>query len=164
MQLLAERAGVSKSMISKVERDEVQPTLDVAARLAKALGKTLSELLHTATPTQIAFLPRSEQAVWEDASGIKRRNISPVFEGLKIEWLEVQFPPGASIQKCVSLNSTGEVKYILVKKGELKMIVCGQSFELKEGDSIYFDASFFHEFHNETKEMVEFYVVMKHPN
>lgn len=164
MQLLAERAGVSKSMISKIERDEVQPTLDVAARLAKALGKTLSELLHTATAAQIAFLPRNEQAVWEDASGIRRRNISPVFEGLKIEWLEVQLPPGASIQKCVSINYVGEVKYILVKQGVLKMDVCDQSFILKEGDSLYFDASFFHEFHNETKEVVEFYIVMKHPN
>jgi XRE family transcriptional regulator, regulator of sulfur utilization len=164
MQLLAEKAGVSKSMISKIERDEVQPTLDVAARLAKALGKTLSELLHTATATQIAFLPRHEQAVWEDASGIKRRNISPVFEGLKIEWLEVLLPAGACIVKCVSISSIGDIKYVLVKKGELKMLVSGQSFLLKEGDSIYFDSSFSHEFHNETKEAVEFYVVMKHPN
>ncbi len=36
MQELADSAGVSKSMISKIERDTVQPTLDVAARLSKA--------------------------------------------------------------------------------------------------------------------------------
>src|ERR1700719_4409061 len=86
MQTLADKAAVSKSMISKIERDEVQPTIDVAARLAKALGKTLSEMLHAPQTTNVVFLPRQQQAIWEDAEHIKRRNISPVFEGLKIEW------------------------------------------------------------------------------
>jgi transcriptional regulator with XRE-family HTH domain len=162
MQSLAETASVSKSMISKIERDEVQPTIDIAARLAKALGKTLSELLHIPQETQIAYIPKNEQAVWEDATGIKRRNISPVFAGLKIEWIEVELPPKTSIQKCTSIHTTGEAKYILVKKGELKIIVGEQVFILKTGDSLFFETNANHEFHNETIEAVEYYIVMKH--
>jgi transcriptional regulator with XRE-family HTH domain len=165
MQLLADKANVSKSMISKIERDEVQPTIDVAGRLAKALGKSLSELLHTMPQvTQIAFIPRDEQAIWVDGSGIKRRNISPVFEGLQVEWLEVELPSGASIRKCSPIKTMTETKYILVKSGELKIIIDEKNFTLKTGDSLFFESNSNHEFHNETDQSIEFYVVMKHEN
>src|SRR5690348_1290961 len=103
MDALATASNVSKSMISKIERDEVQPTIDVASRIAKAFGKTLSEMLHVTQQTQVVFLPKAEQSIWEDAQHIKRRNISPVFEGLKIEWLQVELPPDASLLKCAGL-------------------------------------------------------------
>jgi transcriptional regulator with XRE-family HTH domain len=162
MQTLADKAGVSKSMISKIERDEVQPTLDVAARLAKALGKTLSEMLHAPQTTQIVFLPRAQQAIWEDADHIKRRNISPVFEGLKTEWLQVELPPKSKIQKCVPLNTMGAEKFILVTKNSLKIQVNEEEFHLQTGDSLYFDASCPHSFSNDSDTLTEFYIVIKH--
>jgi transcriptional regulator with XRE-family HTH domain len=162
MQALADKAGVSKSMISKIERDEVQPTLDIAARIAKALGKTLSEMLHAPETTQIVFLPKEDQALWEDAKKIKRRNISPVFEGLKIEWLQVALPANSNIQKCTPINSLGSEKYILVTKGTLEVRVNEDTFKLKKGDSLYFEASCSHEFFNRGKDSVEYYIVIKH--
>ena len=160
MQALADKAHVSKSMICKIERDEVQPTIDVASRLAKAFGKTLSEMLHAPQTTQVVFLPQHEQAIWEDADHIKRRNISPVFEGLKIEWLQVELPAGALIRKYKS-NKVVE-KYLLVTKGSLEIKIDQETFRLKKGDSLYFDASATHEFLNPEKETIEFYIVIKH--
>lgn len=162
MQALADKACVSKSMISKIESDDVQPTLDIAARLAKALGKTLSEMLHATQTTPVVFLPQKDQAVWEDAQGIRRRNISPVFEGLKSEWLQVELPVNVSILKCMPLNSTGTEKYVLVLKGHLKIKVEEQTFELAPGDSLYFDASCMHEFHNIGDETALYHLVIKH--
>jgi len=162
MQELADKAGISKSMISKIERDEVQPTLDIAARLAKALNKTLSEMLHAPQTMQVVYLPKSEQAIWKDAQNIVRRNISPIFEGLKTEWLQVELPAGTSILKCLSSNVQGAEKYILVTKGILEMKINQQIFRLKKGDSLYFDASASHEFFNVGKESVEYYIVIKH--
>ncbi len=162
MQVLADKAGISKSMISKIERDEVQPTLEVASRLARALNKTLSEMLHVPQTTQVVFLPRDEQAVWEDAQHIKRRNISPVFEGLKIEWLQVELPIGASLLKCLSANTPGQEKYILVTKGLLEIKIDQQVFHLKKGDSLYFDPSVPHDFSNAGKAILEYYMVIKH--
>jgi transcriptional regulator with XRE-family HTH domain len=162
MQGLADKAGVSKSMISKVERDEVQPTLDVAARLAKALGKTLSEMLHAPQATQVVFLPAVEQAVWTDSQGITRQNISPVFEGLKTEWLFVTLPVSTSIQKCMALNVQGVEKFILVVSGHLEVKVEEQVFRLQKGDSLYFDACSLHEFYNIGESDVAYYIVIKH--
>jgi transcriptional regulator with XRE-family HTH domain len=162
LQALAEKAGVSKSMISKIERDEVQPTLDVAARLAKALGKTLSAMLHAPQTTQVVFLPAAKQATWIDPQGIKRQNISPVFEGLKTEWLLVEFPVNTASQQCVALNTQGIEKYILVVSGTLEVKIEQQVFQLKKGDSLYFDASCTHEFYNAGNEKAIYYIVIKH--
>ena len=162
MDALAKAANVSKSMICKIEKDEAQPTIDVAARLAKALGKTLSEMLHVTQPTQVVLLSKEEQALWEDAEHIKRRNISPVFEGLKIEWLQVELPPRTSLMKCLPTISQGSEKYILVTKGTLEITINQKLYLLKKGDSLYFDAFCEHGFNNPGKESVEYYVVIKH--
>ena len=162
MQNLADAAGVSKSMISKIERDEVQPTLDVAGRLAKALGKTLSEMLHAPQMAEVVFLPKNQQALWEDASGIKRRNISPVFENLKIDWLHVEIPKNTSLEKCVGINGANVKKYVLVTKGVLALTVGQNSYTLKKDDSIYFDAASLHVFKNAGKETLEYYILIKH--
>ena len=48
---LAERSGVSKAMISKIERGEASPTATVLGRLSGAFGLTLSTLLALAEQT-----------------------------------------------------------------------------------------------------------------
>ena len=45
LEQLAERSGVSRAMISKVERGESSPTAAVLGRLSAAFGLTLSQLL-----------------------------------------------------------------------------------------------------------------------
>lgn len=161
MQALADAAKVSKSMICKIERDEVQPTIDVAAKLAHALGKTLSEMLHATQETQVVYLPRTEQAVWQDAQKIVRRNISPVFEGLKIEWLHVSLP-AHQILECASFHSKGCEKCILVTKGVLHVAINQKSYAIKKGDSLYFDGTCAHTLMNKGKEVVEYYIIIKH--
>ena len=162
MQAVADRAGVSKSMICKIERDEVQPTIDVASRIARALDKTLSEMLHVPQATSVVFLPKENQAVWEDSNHIKRRNISPVFEGLKLEWLHVAIPPHGAVQKCMAMNAPGVEKYILVINGILELCVNQQVYTLEKGDSIYFDAGCVHEYCNQDNTLVEFYLVVNY--
>jgi len=164
MDALAKSANVSKSMICKIERDEVQPTLDVAARLSKALGKTLSEMLHETQTTQVMHLPRESHATWEDAQHIKRKNISPVFEGLKIEWLEVELPPNMTIPKPLVAGQFGAEKIVLMIKGVMDVVFEDKTYHLKNGDSLYFKADVAHSFVNPGKHSSEFYIVIKHSN
>ena len=162
MQAVADKAGVSKSMICKIERDEVQPTIDVASRISRALDKTLSEMLHVPRTTSVVFLPKGQQAVWEDSNHIRRRNISPVFEGLKLEWLHVELPPNGSVQKCAVMNVPGVEKYILVTSGVLEVRVNQEVYTLENGDSIYFEGGCAHEYCNRDNVLVEFYLVIKY--
>lgn len=160
MQDLADKAGVSKSMICKIEREEVQPTIDVAARLAIAFGKTLSEMLHESSPHSAVLLTYQEQPIWVDACQIKRRNISPVLEGAKVEWLQVTLPPHTAIEKCSMINKK-EFKYLLVTKGTLEFRGKQQTYHLKAGDSLSFDACIEHDLVNSTDQEVEYYIVIQ---
>jgi transcriptional regulator with XRE-family HTH domain len=53
MELLAERAGLSQSMISLVERDLRNPTLDTLLRIADVLRVELPEILSKAKEAAI---------------------------------------------------------------------------------------------------------------
>ncbi|MCC7345992.1 MAG: helix-turn-helix transcriptional regulator, partial [Variibacter sp.] len=62
---LAERSGVSRSMISLIERGESSPTASVLHRLATGLGVTLAALFaEEARPDAAPVARRADQAAW----------------------------------------------------------------------------------------------------
>ena len=64
---LAERSGVSRAMVSKIERLEVSPTAVLLGRLCNALGITLSSLIASAESKAGQPVARAaEQPVWRD--------------------------------------------------------------------------------------------------
>jgi transcriptional regulator with XRE-family HTH domain len=94
---LAERSGVSRAMIAKIERAEAQPTAALLGRLSGALGLTLSELIARAEHTDRRLARVAEQPTWTDPeSGYRRRAVSPSSGG-PLELVEVSLPPGASV-------------------------------------------------------------------
>lgn len=94
---LAERSGVSRAMIGKIERGEAQPTAVLLGKLSGALGMTLSELVARAENTGDLLRRAEDQPVWTDpVTGYHRRAVSPVTDG-PLELVEVELPPGASV-------------------------------------------------------------------
>ncbi|TQM38971.1 helix-turn-helix domain-containing protein [Pseudonocardia cypriaca] len=94
---LAERAGVSRAMIAKIERGEAQPTAVLLARLALALGMTLSELVARAEDGAGRLVRAADQPTWTDpASGYRRRTVSPA-SGRPLELVEIELPAGARV-------------------------------------------------------------------
>src|SRR5258705_13409711 len=62
---LAERAGVSKAMLSKIERAEASPTAATLARIATAYGLTMAALFEQ-TPERSRLLRAKDQPIWRD--------------------------------------------------------------------------------------------------
>ncbi|MBL8672967.1 MAG: helix-turn-helix transcriptional regulator [Alphaproteobacteria bacterium] len=94
---LAQRSGVSRAMISKVERGEASPTAALLGRLSAAFGLTLSTLLARAESQGARLARAGDQAVWTDpATGYSRRAISPP-AGAPLELVDVELPPGARV-------------------------------------------------------------------
>ncbi len=94
---LAERSGVSRAMIAKIERAEAQPTAALLGRLSGALGLTLSELIARAEQTGSRLARHADQPVWTDPdSGYTRRAVSPAAGG-PLELVEVTLPAGAEV-------------------------------------------------------------------
>ncbi|NYD39410.1 transcriptional regulator with XRE-family HTH domain [Actinomycetospora corticicola] len=91
---LADRTGVSRAMIAKVEAGEAQPTAALLGRLSGALGLSLSQLVARAEGDG-RVSRRAEQPTWTDpTSGYVRRAVSPRAGG-DLELVEVTMPPRA---------------------------------------------------------------------
>lgn len=95
---LAARSGVSKAMISKIEREEASPTAALLGRLSGAFGLTMSTLLARAEGGGSRLVRAADQPTWQDpATRYMRRQISPQLPDLPIELTEVELPAGAEV-------------------------------------------------------------------
>src|SRR5215218_2863238 len=81
---LAGRSGVSRAMISKVERGEKNPTLVVAAKVAEGLGVSLSQLVGVEERREVVVVPRERRMIMRDPeTGFERQLLSPSFGGIE---------------------------------------------------------------------------------
>jgi transcriptional regulator with XRE-family HTH domain len=97
---LAQRSGVSRAMINKVERGEASPTASLLGRLSGAFGLTLSALLARTETNRAGRLVRAgDQLRWTDpATGYVRRQVAPApGSDLPLDLVQVDLPPGATV-------------------------------------------------------------------
>ena len=132
---LAERSGVSRAMIAKIERAEAQPTAALLGRLSGALGLTLSELIARAEHAESRLARAAEQPVWTDPdSGYTRRAISPAAGG-PLELVEVTLPAGAEVAYPADTYAFIH-QQLWVLSGTLRFVEGATVHELAEGDCL----------------------------
>jgi transcriptional regulator with XRE-family HTH domain len=148
LEAVSRLSGVSKSMISKIERRQATPSTTVLARIAEALGVTFSELMASEQDSEVIFLPLEKQPILTDPeSGHTRRCLAPILPARGIDWVMNVLPPGASTGEFVP-HRRGVEEYIHVLQGRLRATLGGAVHEMNEGDAIYFQAHVPHEFQN----------------
>ena len=133
MQELANRAGISKAMIGRIEKGDVSATANILAKLANALGLTLSMLLARTEADQGDHLSRDQQPVWVDPeTGYIRRSISAA--GVRgAEVTEVTLPGKAEVRLDVQTHAI-TAQQLLMLEGAL-IFECGhKAFRLARGD------------------------------
>jgi transcriptional regulator with XRE-family HTH domain len=131
---LAELSGVSRAMISKVERGEVSPTAVLLGRLANALQTTLSDFFKDETVGG-PLVRAGDQPVWRDpATGYLRRNVTANHAGLDI--VDVVLPPGATVTYDNAVQPQGVSQVVWVLDGRLRMELGGEAYDLVTGDSL----------------------------
>ncbi|HWE61733.1 MAG TPA: XRE family transcriptional regulator [Chloroflexota bacterium] len=144
---LAERAGVSKAMLSKVERGENNPTLVVAARIAGALGLTMSQLIGADERRRALRLPKEQRVTFLDpATGIERRQF-PAFGSSAVDIVQVIMPAGSSSGD-LAPHLTPTEHYLLVEQGVVRVTIGDEIYDLAAGDALYFVGDVPHRFDN----------------
>jgi transcriptional regulator with XRE-family HTH domain len=140
LQALAKRSGVSRSMISLIERAEASATAVVLARLATALGVPLAELFDAPSddPNSAApFVRRRHQAEWRDpASGYLRRNVSPGQVASPFRIVEVEFPAGGRVAFETKAHELPLHQQIWVLAGSIQVTLGEQLHRLARGDCL----------------------------
>ena len=130
---LAEASGVSRAMIGKIERGDVQPTAALLAKLSAALGMTLSELIARAEGDERRLVRVAEQPVWVDPdTGYRRRAVSPA-AGRPLELVEIELPAGAEVPL---LAGAFLHQQIWVLDGHLRLREGAEVHELDAGDCL----------------------------
>lgn len=144
---LSDRAGVSKAMLSKVERGENNPTLVVATRIAAALGLTMSQLIGADERRRALWLPREQRVTFRDpATGIERR-LFPAFGSSAVDVVQVVMPAGSSSGDLAPHLARMEF-YLLVEQGTIRVTMDDETYDMSEGDAFYFVADVPHRFDN----------------
>ncbi|WP_119067622.1 helix-turn-helix domain-containing protein [Rubrobacter indicoceani] len=141
----SEAAGVSRAMISKVERGEKSPTVSVAGRLAAGLGVSVGRLLGEEEPERRrgVVLRREGQMVMRDPeSGFERRLLSGA-----VEFVGAALPEGSTTGEFPA-RRTGVVGYLAVERGRLLALLGEEEHLLERGDALTFKADVPHEFGN----------------
>jgi transcriptional regulator with XRE-family HTH domain len=156
---LAARSDVSRSMLSKIEREEASPTASVLVRIAAAFDLTLAELLTESAPQAERFLSASEQEVWVDPeTGYRRRQIY-LSAQMPLELVEVLLPAGAKVTMAESAYlRIRQVVWLL--KGRLSILEGDVRTVLKPGDRLEFGAPADCTFMNESSEMCRYLVAV----
>lgn len=156
---LAERAGVSRAMISKIERGVSVPTATVLGKLAAALNLGLSQLLGQVKARAPLLVGRGEHPVFCDPeTGFERRSLSPLFEDSTINLAFNVLPPNKTV--VFPPHHKGVEEYLVVHEGRLTVVIGGTPFNVGPGDTLFYPSDCVHEFRNETRLPVSFYIVI----
>jgi transcriptional regulator with XRE-family HTH domain len=160
---LAAKSGVSRSMISLVERGESSPTAVVLEKLAAGLGVILASLFDAPGADQTSRGPvarRKEQPKWQDpASGYLRRNVSPPGVPQPMQIVEVHFPAGRRVAFESAARDSRVFQQVWVLAGAIDITLGTQRHRLRKGDCLAMQLDGPTMFHNPTRKPARYAVV-----
>jgi transcriptional regulator with XRE-family HTH domain len=162
---LAGKSGVSRSMISLIERGETSPTAVVLEKLAAGLGVTLASLFEVPAAAGRAdagpIARRGDQPVWQDpASGYRRRNVSPPGVPQPMQIVEVQFPAGARVAFETGTRDTRVHQQVWLLEGAIDITLGKARHRLREGDCLAMQLDRPTMFHNPTRKPARYAVIV----
>ena len=144
LEALASASGVSRSMLSEIERNKANPTLVVTYRIAQAFGLGISELIEPATGTPTIQIVRANDPaqVFRNDRRHRVRTLSPFSSEKDIEFYEVRLPAKGDLRSQAHIAGTREL--LVVAVGEIQIESGGETQRLAAGDSAIYRADLAH--------------------
>lgn len=160
LEQLASLSGVSRSMLSQIERGAANPTLGVAFRIAQAFGLSLGELVDQPTGPRIDVVRSEDQStLFREDEHCRIRTLSPLHLEKDVEFYEVRFPIGGTLASRPHFEGARE--FVTVQAGEIEIRSGEDQQDLAVGDSAHYPADVEHTIRNRGgSEAVVFLVVI----
>lgn len=149
LRAVADRCGLSINAISQIERGENSPTVSTLHRLAMALNLSITDFFNEDAAQTIVFVKRDQglsttgNRVFMESLGIGLRN-------QQLEPFRMIIRPGNGNHDDLISHSGEEFIYCL--QGEIDCVVDDSTYHLEQGDSLLFEATHQHAYHNLTNE------------
>ncbi|MFN0185057.1 MAG: helix-turn-helix domain-containing protein [Aquabacterium sp.] len=161
---LSRRAGVSKSMLSQIERAQANPTVAVVWRLAQALGVALSDLLEdapAASRAMVHVVPAQATPALQSGDGRwELRILGPIELAGRVEWYELRMQPGAEMRS--QAHEPGTREHLTVVTGTLEVSAAAQSVRVKPGETARYAADLGHAIVNVGRHPATAWLVVEH--
>jgi len=155
---LAARSGVATSTIQKVETAQMIPSIAVLLKIARGLGRRLSELIHDGVDqVDVVHLPAGERHSLGRRSRLLVERLSGDLSSAAIEAWRITLHPGISCGREPILYDGEEL--VICEEGEVTFRVGETDYELRAGDTLHFRASIPHTWRNESKSIAVFAIV-----
>lgn len=161
---LSRQAGVSKSMLSQIERNQANPTVAVVWRLANALGVPMAELLGADKPVQPAIATVASHATPSLRSPDGRcelRILGPIDLAGQFEWYELTVQPGGALES--EAHEPGSREHLSVLSGSLEVQSAEALTRLKPGETARYAVDQPHAIRNPGKGAAQALLVVVHP-
>ncbi len=155
---LAERSGVSRAMLSKLERGETNPTLVVAVKIGLAFGMTASQLIGVEERREAVRIPKDRRLSFRDPETGFERQVFPALEGRALEFVRHVIPESSGSGELPALKQ-GTEKYLLMEQGKVRARIGSQEYLLEEGDLFYFVADVPQQFENVGAGVCSYFVI-----
>jgi transcriptional regulator with XRE-family HTH domain len=141
---LSKACGVSRSMLSQIERDQTNPTLAVMFRIAQAFGMSLGQLVETPGATSVVDVIRAGDRAFHYRSDkdCQIRTLSPLHLEKDVEFYQVMLQPGGALRSAPHFEGTRE--FLTVQKGSVRVESAGDAEDLQSGDSASYRADVAH--------------------
>ena len=160
---LSRIAGVSKSMLSQIEREKANPTIAITWRLANALGVAIGELLDSdARPLEtIRVLDAHETPTLPgNHAGYVLRILGPMEMAGKYEWYELTLAAGGELAS--QAHDPGTTEHLTVIHGALEVEVGTDKKKIKHGGTARYPADQNHVIRNTGKTEAKALLVVVH--
>lgn len=144
LERLSSASGVSRSMLSQIERDRVNPTVAVAQRIAAAFEVSLGSLVDGPGYRPAIDVIRVDDRArhFRTGSRCEIRTLSPLHLEKSTEFYELRFRPGVALKSAPHLAGTREI--LTVAQGTLRVTSGKDSCDLDTGDSAHYRADIPH--------------------
>lgn len=143
---LAERTGVSKSMLGQIERGESNPTVATIAKIVDGIRISFEELLYPKQES-VLIIDNDKLPVLKAEDGAYQvRAIFPYDRRRNFEVYEIRIEPGEGCG-CF-LKGEGSSEYIIVVQGVLTLETADGTYEVAANHAIRLDGTGNHSYHN----------------
>jgi transcriptional regulator with XRE-family HTH domain len=160
---LAKRAGVSKSVVSRIEQGLTSPTAVMLAKLAEGMTVSLSSLLRGEFGPPVHIQTLAEQPIFKDPkTGLVRRTLSPVSPDATMEIVHNTLP-AKKATGAFPAHSVGTQEHIVVLAGKIEVVVGRRTLTLNAGDAAQFVADIEHSIKNVGTKKAEWILTIHSP-
>jgi transcriptional regulator with XRE-family HTH domain len=146
---LGEKANLSTSYLSQIERDKTSPSLITLETIAKSLNIGLRTLFEADDEAAFVLHARKDTNTPTHRDPVVRQPLMPQIGNPEIEVYRITFHPRSALEQIEQF--TGE-EIIYVLDGELTISIDDEQFVLTADDSIHYDAQLSHSWQNKSND------------